>query len=212
MHVKNLHFRHCKKSAPFFHQLSFSLEKNKMHALHGKNGVGKSILLNCLSGKKKPGAILEGEISEKRVVLVNQRFDQMIADDFSFRENMRFSLLSSFPHPFRSLREPVIPMDLLQRFHIDLDAPVHQLSGGQRQILSLLMVLERPVSVLALDEPTAALDEENAALVFEFLSLLTHITLLVVAHDTRLLSRYVTGSHYILEIDTEGIRQIKKLK
>lgn len=211
MEVKNLHFRHSKRGAPFFSDLSFSLEPNKMHALHGKNGVGKSVLLHCLSGKCAPGAHLRGHISCGKVVLMNQRFDEMIADEFSFLENMKFALLSRCPHPFRPLKEPEMPLELISRFHIDPERPAHLLSGGQRQILSLMMVMQREVTVLALDEPTATLDEENAMIVFEFLSLQKQLTILVVAHDSRLLSRYVTGSHLLLEVDSKGIRQIRSL-
>ena len=66
-------------------------------------------------------------------------------------------------------------------------------SGGQRQILSLMMVLQREFDVLLLDEPTATLDEQNARMVFDFLHTLAEaqITLLVVCHDPELLEHSI---------------------
>lgn len=84
---------------------------------------------------------------------------------------------------------------LVDRFHIDRKKPVHLLSGGQRQILALLMVLQTPIDYLLLDEPTATLDEENAEMVFEFLQGLTQegLTIFVVCHDKDLVERFLTG-------------------
>ena len=84
MQVEALSFKHHKESPYFFKDLSFDLEPGKLHALHGKNGIGKSVLLQILSNKISSDAVVEGRISGvSRALLVNQRFDQMIADVFS---------------------------------------------------------------------------------------------------------------------------------
>jgi len=209
MEVHKLNFKHHKSAPLFFENISFKLDAGKLHALHGKNGIGKTVLFHILSGKISSEAILEGEISNhKNVVLVNQRFDQMIADKFSFAENLKFARMQFFPSPFQSLKEPQYFPELLEKFHIDLNIPAFKLSGGQRQILSLMMVLQRKVEILLLDEPTAALDTLNAEMVFEFLQSLTkqNITLLVVCHDHDLIHRYATGSHLYLEKLTSDTR------
>ncbi len=207
MQVNQLCFQHEKNAPYFFKDLSFELAANQIHVLHGKNGIGKTVLLNLLSGKIPPKAIIKGEINGgNRVVLVNQRFDSMIADQFSFEENLRFACMNRFPHPFCGLNSPHFYPEFLDKFHIDPSKPVHQLSGGQRQILALSMVLQKPMNILLLDEPTATLDEQNAMLVFEFLISLVQngVTVLVVCHDRELVHRYATGSQMQLEIDPYG--------
>jgi ABC-type multidrug transport system ATPase subunit len=214
MKVFNLSYRHHIKASYFFQDLSFALEKGKLHALHGRNGTGKSVLLHLLSGSSPKEAHMEGQIiRDGPVVLVNQKFDSMIADQFSFDENLSFACMGRVPSVHRGLITPQIELDCLERFHIDRSTPVHKLSGGQRQILSLLMVLQKPVDVLLLDEPTATLDEENADLVFEFLTLLQQrgMTLLVVCHDKDLIHRFVSGSHLHLEKTAHGLRTIANL-
>ena len=212
MQVKNLSFKHHKNAPDFFKDLSFDLEPNKIHALHGKNGVGKTVLLHLLSRKMSSQAIFEGEIiGGEKTVLVNQRFDHMIADQFTFKENLKFACMDPFPHAFSRLKQPEFYPDFLDQFHIDITQPVSKLSGGQRQILALLMVLQRRMDMLLLDEPTATLDEQNAVMVFDFLKTLTsqQVTLLVVCHDRELINRYTTGKHLHLEMESSGVRRLK---
>lgn len=207
MNIQNLCFQYHKYAPPFFKDFSFTLETGKIHALHGKNGIGKSVLLGLLNGKIPPKGILSGQISStERSVLMNQRFDQMIADHFSFLENLKFACLDRFPSPFSRLALPNFLPSFLEKFHINLEKPSYQLSGGQRQILALLMALQKGKQILLLDEPTAALDEENACLVFNFLNILAQqgMTILVVCHDRELIQQYTTGESLFLEKDQKG--------
>ena len=143
------------------------------------------------------------------IVLVNQRFDQTLADRFSFEENLKFGCMGAFPSLFSRLKKPSFYPALIEKFNIDLSLPAYMLSGGQRQILALLMKMQRKSRIMLLDEPTATLDEENARLVFAFLHSLENITLLVTCHDQKLLSEYTTGKHLHLHIAENGMREIK---
>lgn len=214
MQVKHLSFRHSRESSYFFEDLSFSLEPGKIHALHGKNGIGKSVLLQLLGNKKRSHGIMTGEIAgAENAILVNQRFDLMIADQFSFKENVMFACMDRQPSFLRRLKEPAISLSFLEQFQIDPFKPACELSGGQRQILSLLMVLQKKRSVLLLDEPTAALDEHNAIAVFEFLKSLAlkNMTLFVVCHDKELMDDYTTGQRLSLDLMENGERRLTQL-
>lgn len=203
MRINNLCFRHHAGAPYFFKDLSFELEEGCIHALHGKNGVGKSVLLHLLSQQIEGGT----------AVLLSQQFDQTLALQFTFLENLEFGLFARFPSPLARLKTSEIPQQfaqLLKRFNIDVTIPVCQLSGGQRQILALLMKLQRAPSILLLDEPTAALDAQNAEMVFEFLHTLKGVTMLIVCHDQELIQRYTTGQELYLEIGSDGVRQLKK--
>lgn len=211
MQVNQLSYMHHKTAPYFFRNFSFQLAPGKIHALHGKNGIGKTILFNLLHRKIPPQAVIEGEIKGgENTILVNQRFDQMIADQFSFQDNLRFACMGVFPSFFSHLGSPKFYPDFLDKFYIDISKPVYKLSGGQRQILALLMALQRKKNILLLDEPTATLDEQNAMIVFEFLKTLTkeNVTLFVVCHDRELMNHYTDGQHFHLEMDSSGERRL----
>jgi ATPase subunit of ABC transporter with duplicated ATPase domains len=209
MEVNHLYFQHHKKAPYFFKDLSFRLERGKLHALHGKNGTGKTVLLNILSCRVEREAIIRGEVIGESVSLVNQRFDQAIADQFTFVENLKFGHFRYFPNPFLRLHaSPFLP-EFLEKFHINLSMPLNLLSGGQRQILALLMQLQKKTEILLLDEPTATLDEQNAIMVFDFLRSLPGMTLFVVCHDQELINHYVTGDHFHMEMASDGLRTLK---
>jgi ABC-type multidrug transport system ATPase subunit len=209
MRVKKLYFQHHQQAPYFFKDLSFDLEPGLIHALHGKNGIGKSVLLNILSKRIEKEAVMTGEVIADKAVLVNQQFDQTLAPQFTFLENLQFGSLSRFPSPFARLKTPDTFTEIVERFHIDASLPVHKLSGGQRQILALLVKLQHKANILLLDEPTATLDEHNAIMVFEFLKSLKEMTMLVVCHDQNLVNHYTTGQHLYLETDTQGVRYLK---
>lgn len=214
MEVKNLSFRHSKEASYFFKNLSFALEPGLIHALHGKNGVGKSVLLNILSKNIEKEAVISGEVVAEKTMLVSQKFDQMLVPEFTFLENLQFGSLKRFPSPFTRLKNTFAQKNfshLIEKFNINMMLPVNKLSGGQRQILSLLMKLQRETSVLLLDEPTATLDEQNAIMVFEFLKTLQVVTVLVVCHDQSLIHHYATGKHLYMEMDLQGVRYLKEL-
>ena len=218
--VSNLTFSFEKNGPPFFREVSCSFPENRLHFIRGKNGSGKSTLFRILRGKtdvseKVTGSItLEGQRLDlskaedlwtlsNRIKMVQQRFDSMIADQFTFRENLRLANLPTFPQLTPLPDHRPLPQ-LVSRFGIDFDKPAHLLSGGQRQILSILMVLQKPIGLLLLDEPTAALDEKNASMVMDFLGKLrssTTLTILIICHDRELVQNYATEHYFEIEVD-----------
>lgn len=220
LEVQNLHSHFQMK--PFFQGVSFQLERGKIHDLKGKNGSGKSTLLSLLQGNISHSC--QGELIinqqtfklptnclKQHIALVNQRFDTMIADQFTFDENLQFALLPTCPSPFSFLHQAHPLPQFIDHFGINRSIPARYLSGGQRQILALCMILQRQPSLLFLDEPTATLDPENARLVFDFLRELARdqkMTILVISHDRELVDEYIDGARLDLIINNQGIRTI----
>ena len=138
-----------------------------------------------------------------RVALVHQKFDLMLADQFSFADNLRLASLSSHPSlkPLSNFNR--LP-DFVQNFALPLNQQVNELSGGQRQLLAILMTLQKPIDVLLLDEPTAALDTTNAVMVIDFLKTLaakSNLIVVIISHDKELIDSY--ASHGYIEIIQE---------
>lgn len=222
--IKNMKLRFLSSSTLFFDGLEMAMEKGKLHILTGKNGAGKSTLFAALRGDIGTYAVAEGEIrsgnatyrissnSQKPIVgYVPQSFDTLIADQFSFKDNLCFAHLKRYPSLFRGFGlNPSLP-PFVKRFGIPENIPVKLLSGGQRQILALLMALQMKRELILLDEPTATLDPVNARMVFEFIhAIITmeQVTALVISHDHALASEFCTGSSFELHAEPDGVRRL----
>lgn len=227
--IQNVNFKFSASSAFFFKNLTIDFAMGKMHFVRGQNGVGKSTLLRILQGKLNAGEQLSGsfcfgtdaclvdsgkkidQTCFKQVALVQQKFDLMLADQFSFTHNLQCANLPEFPTLGRLPAHKNLP-EFIQRFCIDTSKPVKLLSGGQRQILAILMALQKGPSMLLLDEPTAALDEKNADMVMQFLQELvaaTGLTVLIICHDKELVQRYAPHGYFEMRCDeATGLRSL----
>jgi ABC-type multidrug transport system ATPase subunit len=219
--IKDFSLKFGKES--FFQELSFELKKGTLHTLSGKNGSGKSTLLAALRGDLSAELkgtveitgtaypISHAETLREKIALISQRFDEMIADQFSFLQNLEFAKLHSRPSLWKGFQgRPFLP-PFIERFGIDYNKPVRLLSGGQRQVLALLMALQKKPSILFLDEPTATLDPTNAHMVFQFLRALIdefELTALVICHDEELAASYRSGSSFHIHVEETGLRYL----
>lgn len=225
--MNRLSFSFAGQEKPFFEGLSITLEAGKLYFLRGENGAGKSTLMRLLQGQLEPGEKLTGslELNGKQLVIpeqedlirsmvsmVPQKFDEMLANQLSFEKNLSLARMDQYPGLTGLPALQAIP-NLVARFGIDMHKPVHLLSGGQRQVLSILMALQKNASILLLDEPTAALDEHNSAMVMHFLHELVatlRLTVLIICHDRELVMRYAEHGYFELIVD-QGQRRLRKI-
>jgi ABC-type bacteriocin/lantibiotic exporter with double-glycine peptidase domain len=217
--LNQVDFKFSEENPFFFYNVSVSFPAQKIHFIRGQNGAGKSTLFKILQGRLEQKEIIAGSIelhgarhnfSEARVAsfvgqikLVQQKFDLMLADRFSFIENLRCANIGVHPNFTRLPDHQPLPA-FIARFCINHDVPVKMLSGGQRQMLAILMALQKPTKVLLLDEPTAALDEQNAKMVMQFLDELvkaTGITVLIICHDREIVETYASEGYYEIVVD-----------
>ena len=215
-------FKFSEENSFFFHQLSVSFPAQKIHFIRGQNGAGKSTLFKILQGRLEQKEMITGSIElygvrhnfvnaqvasfVDQIKLVQQKFDLMLADRFSFIENLRCANMGMHPNLTRLPDHQPLP-EFIARFGINSDVPVKMLSGGQRQMLAILMALQKPTKVLLLDEPTAALDEQNAKMVIQFLHELvkaTDITVLIICHDREIVETYATEGYYEMIINNKS--------
>ncbi len=229
--IEQLTFKFHNQSNYFFHNISLRFEANQLHFIQGKNGSGKSTFFRILQGKIYDNERLEGtlyvnnqkyaisnsQFNNKKLTqyikMVQQKFDTMIADQFTFEQNLQLAQLATYPG-LKTLPTNNPFEHILKQFAIDKKKPAHLLSGGQRQILTILMVLQKPTHILLLDEPTAALDEKNAQIVLQFLTFLSQsmgLTILIISHDKELIKTYAQSKYIEIQEHEHGIRTIQKV-
>ncbi|WP_238010748.1 sugar ABC transporter ATP-binding protein [Dactylosporangium sp. AC04546] len=142
---------------------SFAARPGEIHALAGENGAGKSTMIKVLCGLVRPD---RGEVSvDGRLAAAFQELSLM--PDLTVAENL---LLRRPPRGRSGLvaRRRLVPeaAALLDRFGaegIPAGATAGALSVAQRQVVELVRALAAEPRVLILDEPTAALAEQQVA-------------------------------------------------
>lgn len=169
--------------------------------LIGPNGSGKSTLLQALAGQicLQNGDILLGgnaiggipaRALSRSIFLVRQDPGTSTAPGLTVREH----LLLANGQRWSGATELRQAEELMDSFHLDVDInqPVDGLSGGQKQLLALLMAKVRPAPLVLLDEPLAALDPMRAARCLDGICLLHQSgkTIVFVTHDLELSSTH----------------------
>ena len=169
----------------------------------GANGSGKSTLLNLLAGTYSPDAgniIFDGvsvnNLQEhqrsKYIARLFQNPMMGTAPELSVLENFRLAALRTTSKKLHIgintiFRQGVA--DSIQRVGMGLenklDTPMGQLSGGQRQALTLLMSTMDNCKILLMDEPTSALDPEMVGEVLDVMVDLANegMTMMCVTHE-----------------------------
>lgn len=182
--------------------LNLTIVEGEIRALVGGNGSGKSTLIKILSGYHVPDAGGEirigGELLQEGHPRVSYRLgarfvhqDLGLVDDISVIDNL--FLNTGFPTTFgtvRGKRARRIAGEVLERLGLEIDpgAFVRDLSAGQKTGLAVARALsgsdERPISLLVLDEPTAALPAAEVAVLLDVVRAVaaTGVGILYVTH------------------------------
>lgn len=177
--------------------VTWRLAPGERTGILGANGAGKSTLLGLVCGTVQPtsGRVKRGKTV--RIGVLDQQFSQLaeIADD-RVRE-----VLARTRTTFTIDGKDLTPGQLLERLGFareHLAARVHELSGGQKRRLQLLLLLLSEPNVIALDEPTNDVDAEMLTAMEDLLDSWPG-TLIVVSHDRYLLERVTDQQYAILD-------------
>lgn len=188
-----------KKSFGNIHALrgvNFDLRRGEIHALAGENGAGKSTLMNVIDGILRPdsGAIL---LDGKEVRMTSPAMAQQLGigfvhqeialcPDVTVAENIFMSVTnasSALLMDYRQIEKRAGEI-LGQLGDIDPTALVRTLSISQQQLVEIAKALTLECRVLILDEPTAALTEREAQILFGIMRRLVSqgISIIYISH------------------------------
>lgn len=193
----------------------------------GGNGAGKSTLFNAISGTLTltsgsvfiKGNDVTNHSPEKRADAISRVFQDpkvgtaprmTVAENIAIaalrgqRRSLRLRNIAKYKESFASLAEQI--GNGLEKH---LDTPTGNLSGGQRQALSLLMATIVPPDLLLLDEHTAALDPKTSVALMQLTDDLVtskDLTALMITHHMEDALKY--GNRLIVMKDGQIVQDL----
>ena len=160
--------------------VSFDLREGEVHILMGENGAGKSTLMKIFSGlySVDSGKIY---IDEKPVVIRNTKDSQdlgiaIIYQEFNLIPELTVAqnvYLNREPRrkngniDFQKMAEKTDAFLKFLRTNISPEDKVKNLGVAQQQLVEIAKALSQDARVLIMDEPTAALSENEIEMLFE---------------------------------------------
>lgn len=179
--------------------VSLELEKGEVHALCGENGAGKSTLIKIITGiyQKDSGEMeYEGkavnyktaqECRKNGIALIPQEIH--LAETLTVAENV---FMTNYPK-----KAGFVDWDKMNKQTLKLqerlgktamsfapDQLVKTLNMGQKQLVEIMKAISMEVKIIAFDEPTSSLSEEETQSMFQLIRQLTKegITIIYVSH------------------------------
>ena len=199
-------------------KISYKFKKGKIYSLMGPSGSGKSTLLNLLSLIDRPNS---GSISienkqinfndskkndilrAKKIGIIYQQ-DNLLPD-FTALENIYLASLAAGNNKSLSIHKAKMllkKLGLLNR----LDHYPSQLSGGEKQRISIARALINDPQIILADEPTGSLDLETAKEIFDIIKKqINSNRLIIFATHNRFFAK---KSDFLLEIVNGNIKTI----
>ena len=172
--------------------IDLKIDKNEFVVILGASGSGKSTLLNILSGLEKSDSgevIYDNEsindYSEKQLTKFRKDKIGFVFQQYYLLNNLTVEQNVKVGANLVDNKEYV---DIIKDLGLEdkLSKYPNELSGGEQQRVSIARALAKKPTVLFLDEPTGALDEETGRKILEYLLKLkdkSHFTMILVTHN-----------------------------
>ena len=138
--------------------VSFTLPRGAVMGFIGENGAGKTTTIKAVLGlfRKDSGdiSVLGGSIEDASI----RAKIGVVFDDLHLHKTLRIRQAAKiFPHLYEDWDADLFA-EYLNRFNLDAEKKIKDLSRGMRMKLSIALALSHHPELLILDEPTAGLD------------------------------------------------------
>jgi len=201
--IDNLSFKYNKKR--ILKNISFSTHPGEFVSIIGPNGSGKTTLIKIISKINKPerGNIyikdkniqtMSNKELARHIAVVMQSVEPvgMSVEEYVLLGRLPFFKKYQFFETSRDLKLAHKYMELTGILQL-AQAPINEISGGERQLAAIARALTQEPLLLILDEPTSHLDITHQIQILELISLLKKtlsVSVLMVLHDLNLAAEY----------------------
>lgn len=203
--------------------INFDIKKGEIHALVGENGAGKSTIIKIICGvyTKDSGAVfLDGEEQnyttpkdsmEAGIRVIHQEINMV--QTLSVAENV---FLGNYPKTKRGMvdwkqlyADARKVMEVLGD-SIDVEQKVSNVSIAEQQMIEIAKAVSVEPKILIMDEPTAALNDQETEKLFELLESLTEKGVSIIYITHRFSEIYRLADRATVLRDGESIATLEK--
>jgi len=166
--IKNLTMRY--KNGKGVGDINITVDNGEVKGLLGPNGAGKSTTMRSLMGFLIPSegilkvegiSTLENPVDAKKII-------GYLPGDPQLPQNLNSKTLFKLGADMRS-HSTDYAMELAEKFELEIDQSLKELSKGNRQKVALILALLHKPKALILDEPTSGLDPFHQRTFFEII-------------------------------------------
>ena len=181
--------------------VNFKVKRGEIHCLVGENGAGKSTLMKVLSGVYPFGTysgniVYNGQIQqfksiaeseETGIAIINQEL--ALIPELSVYENIYFGHEIMDGKVINWNQTIINAQEMLKkvRLNINPSMKIKNLSVGNRQLVEIAKAFSKNAKLLILDEPTAALNEDDSENLLDLLRELKEqgVTCIMISHKLK---------------------------
>ena len=161
--LKELSFSYSRKKE-VLDRINLEVGSGHICGLLGKNGEGKTTLLNLLSGQIFPDQgsclVLEEIPSERNARFLQQIF--LLPEEISMPEVTAIEYIKMYAPFYPTFRDDICKA-CVESFEINLSERLSKMSQGQRKKVAITLALAAHTPLLLMDEPTNGLDIPSKA-------------------------------------------------
>jgi iron complex transport system ATP-binding protein len=181
--------------------INLAIEKGKLVAVLGENGIGKSTLLRTLSKVQKPlsGSIFIHQKNIEKITekALSKQVSLVLTARLPESQLTVYELIALGRQPYTNWIDKLSPIDIekittvIHQTEIEhlINKRFYELSDGQLQRVLIARALAQDTEIIILDEPTAHLDMHQTLKIFSLLQKLvatTQKTILISSHEVNL--------------------------
>ena len=191
MEIKNVSYEYNKinyKSEEVLENISIKFKKGQISSIIGKNGCGKTTLLNIISGEYPlANGILK--LDNEKVAYVKEKpefINNLVIDNFKDLTN--------------NLKKIIDSLKMVNLNQMILEKEISKLSESEKKRISIALALIINPDVLILDEPTIGLDNTNKNLLYKILNKMNkryNKTIIIASNDIEFVHK-ITDVVYVL--------------
>lgn len=195
--------------------ISLNIDRGKITGIIGPSGVGKSTILNIISGLSKPNS---GEVRvngtdiirlDKKALRQFRKDIGVVFQDYNLLSNLTVFKNVSLPLKLKGVNKEQIVKEtnrVLKYVNLldESNSFPSQLSGGMRQRVAIARAIIHQPKLLLLDEITSSLDQNTSKVIIDLLKRINqelNITILIVSHDLTTIKK-LCDTVYVLDEGT----------